>query len=191
MAYFRDGTPEEWLLFKKNITRCITGQNVTSGPTKYALARRLLSGRALADFNHAATANGNESLANYKRCINAVTIGVFLQKVLQDQKRWMRRFLKKPRDMLVQDYITRVIKINDYLAEFPPTIVGGDAVKLPDNKLLDLLEFGIPINWQRQMQVQNFEPMAGTLRDFQYFCKHLESALDKPVTDKLSNKNFR
>ena len=74
MAYFRDGTPKEWLLFKKNLTRCITGHNVTSGPTKYALARRLLSGRAMADFNHAATANGKESLAYYKRCINAVTL---------------------------------------------------------------------------------------------------------------------
>ena len=105
MAYFRDGTPKEWLLFKKNLARCITRQNVTSGPTKYALARRLLSGRALADFDHAATANGNKSLPNYERCIQEVTLGVFPQKALQDQKRWMRRFLKKPRDMPVQDYI--------------------------------------------------------------------------------------
>ena len=57
----------EWLLFKKKLTRCITRQNITSGPTKYALARRLLSGRALADFHHAATANGNKSPPNYKR----------------------------------------------------------------------------------------------------------------------------
>ena len=96
MAYFRDGTPKEWLLFKKKLTWCITGQNVTSGPTKYALAKRLLGGHALSAFNHAATANGNESLANYKRCINVVTLGVFPQKDLQDQKRWMRRSLKKP-----------------------------------------------------------------------------------------------
>ena len=58
----------------------------------------------------------------------------------------MRRFLKKPRDMLVQDYIAQVIKINDYLAEFPPTIVGRDAVKLPDDKLLDILSLFLPIN---------------------------------------------
>ena len=179
VAYFKDGSPEEWLLFKKKLTRCITGQNVTSGPTKYALAKRLLGGRALADFNHAANAHGNESLANYKRCINAVTLGVFPQKALQDQKRWMRRFLKKPRDMPVRDYIARVIEINDYLIEFPPTVVGGDSTKLPDDELLDLLEFGIPIKWQRQMQVQNFEPTAGTLREFQDFCERLESALDE------------
>ena len=119
MAYFRDRTPKEWLLFKKKLTWCITRQNVTSGPTKYALARRLLSGRALANFNHAATANEHKSLANYKRCIQGFTLRVFPQKALQDQKRWMRRFLKKPRDMPVQDYITRVIEINDYLAESP------------------------------------------------------------------------
>ena len=163
MAYFRNRTPKEWLLFKKKLTRCMTGQNATSGPTKYALARRLLSGRALANFNHAVTANGNKSLANYKRCIQAVTLGVFPQSALQDQKRWMRRFLKKTIDMPVQDYIARIIEINDYLTEFPPTIVGGDAVKLLDNELLDLLEFGILIKWQRQMQVQNIKPTAGII----------------------------
>ena len=29
MAYFRDGTPEEWILFKKKLTQCMTGQNTT------------------------------------------------------------------------------------------------------------------------------------------------------------------
>ena len=100
----------------------------------------------------------------------------------------MQRFLKKLRDMLVRDYITWVIEINNYLEEFLPTIVGRNATKLPDNEILDLLEFGIPIKWQRQMQAQNFEPTAGTLRDFQNFCERLESALDDPVTDDKSNK---
>ena len=111
----------------------MTRQNGTGGATKYALARQLLAGRALADFNHAATTHGNESLANYKRCIQAVTLGFPPQKDLQDQKRWMQRFLKKPRDIPVQEYIARVIKINDYLKEFPPTIVGRNTTKLPDN----------------------------------------------------------
>ena len=183
MSYFRDGTPEEWLLFKKKLTRCMDGQNATAGLTKYALARRLLAGRALADFNHTATLHGGETLPNYRKCIAAVTLGVFPQKALQDQKRWMRRFLKKPREMQVRDYIARVIEINDYLEEFPPTTVNGNATKLPDDELLDLLEFRIPIKWQRQMQVQNFVPTAGTLREFQDFCERLEAALDEIPAD--------
>ena len=85
--------------------------------------------------------------------------------------------------MPVRDYVARVIEINDYLEEFPPATLGGDATKLPDDELLDLLEFGIPIKWQRQMQVQNFEPQAGTLREFQDFCERLEAALDEPSAD--------
>ena len=86
MAYFRDGTPKEWLLFKKKLIWCMTRQNAIGRATKYALARRLLSGHALVDFNHTATANGIESLANYTRCIQAVTLGVCPLKDLQDQK---------------------------------------------------------------------------------------------------------
>ena len=93
--------------------------------------------------------------------------------------------------MPVHDYIARVIEINNYLAEFPPTIVGRNATKLPDDKLLNLLEFRIPIKWQRQMQVKDFEPTAGTLRYFQDVCKRLESALNNPVTDDKSNKMSR
>ena len=63
MGYFRDGTPKEWLLFKKKLTWCMTGQNATGQATKYALARRLLAGRELANFNHAATTHSNKSLS--------------------------------------------------------------------------------------------------------------------------------
>ena len=41
------------------------------------------------------------------------------------------------------------------------------------------------------MQVQNLEPTAGTLQDFQNFCEPVESVLDKLVTDDKSNKMSR
>ena len=82
MAYFREGTPEEWLLFKKKLTWCMTRQNVTGRATKYTLGRQLLEGHALANFNHATTVNSNKSLTNCTRCIVAVTLGVFAQKSL-------------------------------------------------------------------------------------------------------------
>ena len=93
--------------------------------------------------------------------------------------------------MPVPEHIAQVIKINNYLEEFLPTMLGGNATKLPDNELLDLLDFGTPTKWQQQMQVQNFKPTAKTLQDFQDFCKHLDSALDNQVTDNKSNKMSR
>ena len=96
MANLGDETPKEWLLFKKRLTWCMPGQNTTGGATKYTLAsRRLLIGRTLASLNKAATIQGNKSLANYTRCIQEVTLEVLPQKSLQDQKRWIRCFLKK------------------------------------------------------------------------------------------------
>ena len=86
MAYFRDRTPEEWLLFKKKLTWCMTGQNTTGGATKYALARKLLAGRALAGFKHDSTTHNKKSLANYTRCIRAVTLGVSLRKPYKTRK---------------------------------------------------------------------------------------------------------
>ena len=55
--------------------------------------------------------------------------------------------------MLVRDYIARVIEINDYLEEFPSVVAERNATKILEDKLLDLLEFGIPIKWQLQLQV--------------------------------------
>ena len=108
----------------------MTGQNKTSGPIKYALARRLLAGRVLADFSHAESVHGSKTLVNYAKCIQAVTLWVFLQKSLQDQKRWMRRFLKKPWDMPVREYIARVIeiykKVNEELKKFKNMSVSGN-----------------------------------------------------------------
>ena len=47
---------------------------------QYMLARRLLTGRALADFNNAVTLHIKKSLENYIRCIQAVTLGFFCRK---------------------------------------------------------------------------------------------------------------
>ena len=42
--YFGEGTPEELLIFHKILMKVIVGQNVTNGPDKYSLTRRLLQG---------------------------------------------------------------------------------------------------------------------------------------------------
>ena len=51
---FNSGTPEEFLRWMKNFYRAATGQGATTGPTKFALARRLLEGRTLTAFENAA-----------------------------------------------------------------------------------------------------------------------------------------
>ena len=65
LNYFSSGTPEEWLMFKKNLDKVILGQNLTTGTAKYALVRRVLTGDALATFNAVADQHGNVTNENY------------------------------------------------------------------------------------------------------------------------------
>ena len=52
------------------------------------------------------------------------------------------------RHMPVQDYIARVTDIYNILGKIPLVTVDRNDTKLPDNKLLELLDFGISIKWQ-------------------------------------------
>ena len=73
VAYFRTGTPEEWLLVRKAILEICTEQNLTTGPQRFTLARRVLKGDALAAFNDQAADEGAEMLATFGMCLRHVT----------------------------------------------------------------------------------------------------------------------
>ena len=98
VPYFKTGTPKELLMFIFDLRKIIAGQNVTTGPNQFALARRLLQGNALAAFNKAAEAAGAETVQNFKALIRELVKHVFPKRALAMQKCYMRRFVRKPRD---------------------------------------------------------------------------------------------
>ena len=95
------------------------------------------SGNFWQGFNHSATSHSNKSIANYTRCISAVTLGFPPRNPSKTRKDGWDNFWRNQETLLVRDYIARGIKINDYLEEFPSVIVGRNATKLPGDKLLD------------------------------------------------------
>ena len=95
---FKDGNPEEFLKLVKNVEQAAKGQNMTTGPTKFALAKRLLDGGALIAFENAGTAVTSEMNETFKQAIKDVTEHVFPKPAYQKQKSNTRRLLKKPRD---------------------------------------------------------------------------------------------
>ena len=68
-----------------------------------------------------------------------VTLGVFPQDALKEQNTWTQRFPKKPADMGIKEYVARVVKINNYLPQFLPTVPLGNSEKLANNEPLELL----------------------------------------------------
>jgi hypothetical protein len=54
-------------------------------------------------------------------------------------------------------------------------VEGGPAPeKLPADEISDLLEFGVPHSWQREMVIQDFDPLQHTVSDFVAFAERLE-----------------
>ena len=94
------------MIFKARYKRVQTGQSMTTAVQKYACTLRFLQGQALELFNTQADAQPQVNNANYVQ--THVNNSMFPQKAYITQTHWMRRYLKKPRDMKTCDYVTRV-----------------------------------------------------------------------------------
>ena len=202
VPYFLTGTCKEWLLFRRNLNKVITGQNVMGGPGRFTVARRLLKGDALTAFNSAAarqttsTGNPSKTRTTFGACLDAVAASVFPRRALLLQKRYMQQFVRKPPTMTTRDYVARISKMNSYLPLFLPVTAGTAPEKLPDIKIIDLLEFGVPNLWQKAMILQDFDPLQKMVREVIQFCERLEqvehtkeSVLVKNPAKKISNNN--
>ena len=189
VPYFAHGTCKEWLKCKKNILSVIKGQNVNDYDSKLEVARRILKNQALSALNASSakqmakqTADENDSdvdradryVATIEVDLDAVTAQVFPPKAAQKQKRWMRRYMRKPRDVTNEEFVARVIEVNELIPEFPPGANGLAPEKMPDDELLDNLEFGSPPSWQTEFLLQGYEPTDGTIQEFIDFCRTLE-----------------
>ena len=104
VPYFKTGLVEQWFVFEKDLKEVFVGQNLTTGPSQYAMTHRLLQGNSLAQFNVKATALGNETNASFKSCIQAVSSTGVLKKGLQTQKWYMCHILRKPKEMKIRSY---------------------------------------------------------------------------------------
>ena len=66
VKFFKSGTPEEFIQTVIALERIFKGQDITTGPEQYAMCRKVFQNEALTAFNSAATAVGNETVANLK-----------------------------------------------------------------------------------------------------------------------------
>ena len=89
VRYFNNGTPEQWLMFQKAISKVLVGQNVTTAPPTYGMARRLMEGAALSKFDESSLRHGAKTLIHYKQVMRNITLYVFATQALQVQKRYM------------------------------------------------------------------------------------------------------
>ena len=77
VPFFSNGTCEEYMKFRTNFDKVCKGQNITTGPGRFTLARRLLEGEALMSFENEAITVTSETNDTVKQCLDAVHKGIF------------------------------------------------------------------------------------------------------------------
>eukprot|EP00957_Ditylum_brightwellii_P201780 15327204-Ditylum_brightwellii.AAC.1 len=86
IPFFDKGSPKEWIKFRCGLQAVLKGQNVTHGPTSYAVAKTLLKGDALTVFKQAETVHGNQTVPHYELCLDDMAAHVLPEKAGQTQK---------------------------------------------------------------------------------------------------------
>ena len=95
--------------------------------------------------------------------LRAVTGNILNKKALPTQKRYMRRIIRKPKDMKIRMYCVRFAELNKSLESFPP--YAGASQCLPQDEVLEHLEFAIPNSWQKQMVMHSFNTLEHTIEE--------------------------
>ena len=87
------------------------------------------------------------------------------------QKRYMRCYMRKPRDMKMWVYRNRVVELNNYSELFPTVF---NATQKIEDEIFDILEYGTPNKWQSEMIRLGFDSAVANSQELVEFCEHLE-----------------
>jgi hypothetical protein len=170
---FRTGTPEEYIKTVIALKKVLRGQDIVTGQEQYAMARRLFDGEALTAFNNASTTIGAETIQHLDEVLKKVAGSVFPLRSYANQKQAMRRFMRKPRELKIREYVERILELNEYLVYFPTKDGEAEATKLPNEEILDILVFGIPNAWQKKMVELGFDSLSHTPNEFIEICERI------------------
>eukprot|EP00957_Ditylum_brightwellii_P103099 7857126-Ditylum_brightwellii.AAC.1 len=98
----------------------------------------------------------------------------------------MKRIIRYCGGITVKEWVAQVTKLNTYLKDFPAH-KGNPTQPLNADKLLDILEYGVPVRWSREFTVQGFNPVDQGLQKFVEFCTRLESCESREGKPKGKN----
>jgi hypothetical protein len=68
---------KNFIFWHRDLKKILIGQNAMTGLSRYAMARRLLDGDALAAFDRAAAQLEEETAENFEDSLNALAVHVF------------------------------------------------------------------------------------------------------------------
>ena len=191
------------LTWSEDHAQVVRGLDLSDAADIYALTTGLLTGSAktiytayvenkCSDAKNTAIDNavGNNA-KNAERAKDAITFltsrmvreakrelikGVVPNKIVAMVKRYLRREARKPADMKVRQYYQHLLRVNnDELIQLPPFRPDQN---MGEDELIDILLFGTPKSWTREMDRQGFDPINKALGEVVDFMERIEQAED-------------
>ena len=163
---FEEDSAQEWIELIQNM-RIIWNQNGTvGGRDRAAQFRAALAGDSLSTFDsYIDDQRLNPDPVDptpipytpemVENAIQAVSANVFPFQALENQKRWMQRELKKPKDMLARKFSSQLTRLNNSLPFFPD---GDESSTFDEKELTAIMEYALPQSWRDKFDLKGFVP---------------------------------
>jgi hypothetical protein len=125
----------------------------------------------------------------------AVTNQIFPYRALETQKQWMSKYARKPYKMGAKQFVTSIIRINNYMPFFPNAAVLS---KYTEEELLNILEFAVPPHWRKAFDLRDYLPTSDDKARFISKCERVKQNETPPAkecdgsdNDRKSNKKSK
>jgi hypothetical protein len=103
--------------------------------------------------------------------LNAVAQMVFPFRLLENQKQWMRRRMRKPKELSIRKFVAAAGRLNNSLPVFPNS---KESDKFTLGEILEILEWSIPKSWRTKFDLDGYVPTEFTKERFMTECEAIE-----------------
>jgi hypothetical protein len=142
---FRTGSPEEWILWRRDFREVITGMNITLGAAHNRMVRQLLSDEPLKEFERKLATFATETIANCDLALDSVAHEIFPNNAYAKQKKYIRQGMWKPKALTIRNVYTRICELNEQLSSYP-----NQTGKLPEDEMKSaFINLCMP-DWQQE-----------------------------------------
>ena len=133
--------------------------------------------------------DGHVSTLTVAETIQHVLQSIMPLKALERVKRYLRRDCRKPADMKIRYYYQLLLRINTQ--EIPRLPPFNANMRFSDDELMDIILFGIPKSWHREMDRQGIDPIALPLAELVQFFEQIEAAEEHESHAKQVSKDHK
>jgi len=152
----------------------VSADDRTNAARRTALNTHLAAMQALTDETVLAQ---NGGLQTIQTALNGVVTVLLPNTILQCVERCLRREARKQVDVTVREHLMHVLRVNaQEIPRLPPNF--NNAQSLHDDEVIDILLFGVPKSWKREMDRQGVDPLACTPCEAAAFMERNEMSED-------------